>query len=164
MFHWKYSRINMLTLYSNIDWFLYYLSISLISKRIEYFLYSHNFARFPINSFPHDPVGLSWRNTQNFADVVGHDIYFVNLKLLGVWQYANDRTATYPLSQALFNFIFLCDVPFNVCTHFPQGSLSIVNKKSDFFAKFYRHHSIGRHCLKTPVERSGRSCFSLVEG
>ena len=35
-----------------------YLSIGLIPKRVKYFLYGNNFARFPINCFPYDSIGL----------------------------------------------------------------------------------------------------------
>ena len=41
----------------------------------------------------------------------------VNWQLLRV-QHVDSIAATYPLSQAFFNFIFLRNMPFNVRTHF----------------------------------------------
>jgi hypothetical protein len=78
-------------------------------------------------------------------------------------QHVDNISATYPLSQALFDFIFLRDMPFDVRTHFLRNSPPIVDKKSDFSAKIYTHRPTGKHCLKTPVELSDRSRFSLVE-
>ena len=168
MFHWQYSRndiLNFIQIYIHIyiSVSIQYLSICLIPKGIEYLLHGHNLARFPIDSFPNDSVGLWRRNTRNFVIVFGHDINLVNFETVACTTICTDSSATNPLSEALFNFIFLRDMPLNVRTHLPWWSLPIVDKKTDFFAKFRRHHSTGKHCLKTPVERSARSRFSLVE-
>lgn len=51
-----------------------YLSIGLIPKRVKYFLYGNNFARFPINCFPYDSIGLwmlkKWKSERQIATIV----------------------------------------------------------------------------------------------